>query len=106
MNNTHRLLCLIQIATESAREEIDNINLRLLEETLPEAQFKPLFDAICTIDETQKVIAIAVKELIDGKPELKVPFDIDEVFDTEKTVFRLFYMIRDKLNRWIYQNRV
>ena len=99
MSNTHTLHALIRLATESARDEINKIDFRQLEETMADEQFKSLFDRICTIDETQKVIQEGIAEIMDGKPEEKPPLEIN-AFDTEKTVFRLFYMIRDELSRW------
>ena len=103
ITNTHKLHSMIRLATESARESINEIELNKLEEILPDALFKPLFDAICTIDETQKVIYNAISEIMDGKPESKRPIDIDEIFETEKTVFRLFYMINDRISTWRVQ---
>ena len=35
--------------------------------------------------------------------ESKKPINIDEVFETEKTVFRLFYMIYNNLSSWRVQ---
>lgn len=103
MSNTHTLHALIRLAMESARDEINKIDFRQLEETMADEQFKSLFDRICTIDETQKVIQEAIAEIMDGNPESKKPINIDEIFETEKTVFRLFYMIRNKLCSWRVQ---
>lgn len=103
ITNTHKLHSMIRLATESAREEMNEIELHKLEEILPDELFKPLFDRICTIDETQKVIQEAIAEIMDGNPESKKPIDIDEIFETEKTVFRLFYMIRNNLSSWRVQ---
>ena len=103
ITNTHKLHSMIRLATESAREEINEIELNKLEEILPNELFKPLFDAICTIDETQKMINNAISEIMDGEPESKKPIDIDEIFETEKTVFRLFYMINDRISTWRVQ---
>ena len=103
ITNTHKLHSLIRLATESAREEIGKIDFNHLEDILPDETFKPLFDAICTIDETQKVINNAISEIMDGEPESKRPIEIDEIFETEKTVFRLFYMINNEISTWRVQ---
>ena len=68
ITNTHKLHCMIRLATESAIEELDKIELNELEEILPEDLFKPLFDSVCTIHETQKVINNAISEIVDGNP--------------------------------------
>ena len=103
VSNTNKLHFLTKMAADSAREEMDKINLRQLEEALPDEMFKPLFNSICLIDETQKCIQEAMRSLLEDDPESKPPLEIT-AFDTEKTTFRLFYMMRDQLCRWRIEN--
>lgn len=103
VSNTKKLNFLTKMAADSAREELDKIHLRQLEDVLPEDIFTALFNSICLIDETQKCIQEAMRSLLEDDPESKPPLEIT-AFDTEKTTFRLFYMMRDQLCRWRIEN--
>lgn len=100
MNNEYALKCLIQLSVESAREEINKIDFAELETILPQDKFNALFDRICTIDTTQKVIHTAIKELRDGNPEDHPPIDVDSIFNKAESVFRLFYLLTVYLSSW------
>lgn len=102
VTNTHKLNSLIQLSVETAREELDKLPMRQYEEALPEDLYKTLFNALCTVDETHKLILKAIKAIMECNPEEKPSLEADHVFDSEKTVFRLFYMLNNELTNWRY----
>lgn len=105
ISNTRQLQALITLAVESAREEIDKINFRKIESSLSEEDFNDFFRHITSLDEMLKTIQISISEIKDKDPENKPDINIDSVFSNEETLFRLFYMINDYLNKWRFMLR-
>ena len=111
-NNEHTLKSIIQFSAESARDELNRIDCARLEELLPDKEFQDLFSHICTTDEILKTILCSISELMENKQYLtgdvnnKTELNIDDIFEKEKTIFRLFYMIHDRLQHWRVENLV
>ena len=46
------------------------------------------------------------KQYLTGNVNNKTELNIDDIFEKEKTIFRLFYMIHDRLQHWKTENLV
>lgn len=111
-NNEHTLKSIIQFSAESARDELNRINCARLEELLPDKEFQDLFSHICATDEILKTILCSISELMknnqypNGDVNNKTELNIDDIFNKEDSIFRLFYMIHDRLQHWRVENLV